>query len=245
MWAAFSYSQNVQHTQECSCILSSKLARFWPRIETFAVQSFFPMCWVTQAWGQGYIHVNSGELQTGGVSCPGTMAILGGYTVLLMNYGPLTLEDWRSRISCQTSRRAWNTWKLVFFLACGLRLYAWQAEPSMAVQRGETMHHTFLAIFVLALVYTLVFDCDPTFVSRGRALPAVVFALAVSVMAALASWCSAFKDGKDGGWEMSYARGIMLFLVYVSILSTAMLWDFYNRSFSCDLVRISQAWSGE
>ena len=213
MWAVLSYRQDVQHTQ---------LARFWPRIEVYAVKSFFPLCLVAQAWGQGCrcTHVSSQELATGDISCAATMAVLVGYIMFLINCGHKTFEDWRSRVSCQTSRRACNTWQGMFFLTRGLRLYAWQAEPSMAAQRGETMHHCFLVTFVLALVFTFVLDCDHTLVSGGRALPVVVLSLAFFVMAGLASCCSAFKDGKDGSWEMSSARGIMFFLVYISIFHT-------------------------
>ena len=121
----------------------------------------------------------------------------------------------------------------LFFVACGLRFYACQAEYGLAVQQGERMYLLFLVAFVLGLVYTLVFDCDPTFVSRGRALPVAGFALTFSMMAVLAGWCSAF----NGHWVMPSARGITLCVVYMSIMSTGLLfhwnWKIWRRSPPC------------
>ena len=230
MWACFSYSPQAQHTQECTCVFISKLARCWPGVEQFASKKFFPVCLAVQAWGQGFIYSDGVELATGSISCAATMAILAGYFVLLMDYGPSVLEEWRARASSKTSRRAFNTWGVLFLIVCILRLYACQAEYGTAVQRGEIMHLLCLIAFILGLVYTLVFDCHPTFVSRGRALPVAGFALAFSMTALLACWCSAFKEGH---WVMPYARGIMLFVIYMSILSTGLIFH-WNWKFGAD-----------
>ena len=63
------------------------------------------------AWGQGFIYSDGVELATGSISCAATMALLFGYVVLVMDYGPAVLEEWRTRASCQTSRRAFKTWR--------------------------------------------------------------------------------------------------------------------------------------
>ncbi|CAE6912194.1 unnamed protein product [Symbiodinium sp. CCMP2456] len=230
MWACFSYSPQAQHTQECMCVFISKLARCWPGVEKFASKRFFPLCMAAQAWGQGFIYSDGIELATGSISCAATMALLFGYVVLLMDYAPAVLEEWRARATCQTSRRAFKTWRGLFLVACILRLYAWQAEYGFAVQQGERMHHLILVAFLLGLVYTLVFDCDPTFVSRGRALPVAGFALTFSMIAVLAGWCSAFKEGH---WVMPYARGVMLCVIYMSILSTGVIFH-WNWKFGAD-----------
>ena len=229
-WACFSYSPQAQHTQECTCVFISKLARCWPHVEKFASKTFFPLCLAAQAWGQGFIYSDGVELATGSMSCAATMALLFGYFVLMMDYGPAVLEEWRARASCQTSRRAFKTWRGLFLVACGFRFYACQAEYGLAVQQGERMHLLFLVAFVLGLVYTLVFDCDPTFVSRGRALPVAGFALAFSMMAVLAGWCSAFKEGH---WVMPFARGVTLCVVYIFIMLTGLLFH-WNWKFGAD-----------
>ncbi|CAE7571670.1 Rsph1 [Symbiodinium sp. CCMP2592] len=213
MWACFSYSPQAAYTG----------------VEQFA-SKFFPLCFAAQAWGQGFIYSDGVELATGSISSAATMAILVGYVVLLMDYGPTVLEEWRARASFKTSRRAFNTWRGLFLVVCGLRFYACQAECGTAEQQGERMHHLCLIAFILGLVYTLVFDCDPTFVSRGRALPVAGFALAFSMTALLAGWCSAFKEGH---WVMPYARGVMLFVLYMSIRSTGLIFH-WNWKFGAD-----------